>query len=81
MKREVRAKCEAPGEAGVAVAGAVNEGSELAGGVGGAGRAAVSSLPSFWVEGHSPRSVCHASKAPAALRSSHSQGCVCGERA
>lgn len=44
MKREARAKCEAPGEAGVA--GAVNEGSELAGGVGGAGRAAVSSLPS-----------------------------------
>lgn len=37
MKREARAKCEAPGEAGVAVAGAVNEGSELAGGVGGAG--------------------------------------------
>lgn len=35
MKREARAKCEAPGEAGVA--GAVNEGSELAGGVGGAG--------------------------------------------
>lgn len=81
MKREARAKCEAPGEAGVAVAGAVNEGSELAGRVGGAGRAAVSSLPSFWVEGHSPRSVCHASKAPAALRSSLSQGCVCGEQA
>lgn len=79
MKREARAKCEAPGEAGVA--GAVNEGSELAGGVGGAGRAAVSGLPSFWVRGHSPRSVCHASKAPAALRLSLSQGCVCGERA